>query len=119
MAKISPVLLLGAGALALVAMGSKKKSAPMVDQVVQAYQINLTVLGYYNGPMDGKMSEGFKTSIANFQSDAGLPTTGILDEKTRESIVGAVKLKGYVAQAGDIAKSYGGGVYNLFSRLFG
>lgn len=120
MAKISPVVLLGVGALGLVAMSGKKKTkVPMVDPVIQAYQINLNVLGYYNGPMDGKMSDEFKMSVANFQKDLGLPTTGILDAQTRQATVDAIKLKALVAQAGDIAKAYGGSVYDLIARLFG
>lgn len=119
--KISPILLLGVGALALVVTGKKKTTAaaPKVDPVIQVYQINLNVLGYYPGPMDGAMNDGFKSAIVSFQTDAGIPTTGILDPATREGIVASVKLKGYVAQVGALANTYGGGLSKLLEGIFG
>ncbi len=42
----------------------------------------LTVLGYYEGPIDGIYSEAVTAAVGALQTDLGVPVTGIYDEAT-------------------------------------
>jgi hypothetical protein len=43
---------------------------------VKAIQIKLDELGYYSGPLDGKMNEQTRLAIMKFQQDQSLPVDG-------------------------------------------
>jgi branched-chain amino acid transport system substrate-binding protein len=42
----------------------------------------LTVLGYYDGPIDGIYSEAVTAAVGALQADLGVPVTGVYDEAT-------------------------------------
>ena len=42
----------------------------------------LTVLGYYEGPIDGIYSEAVTAAVGALQADLGVPVTGVYDEAT-------------------------------------
>ncbi len=42
----------------------------------------LTVLGYYEGPIDGIYSEAVTAAVGALQTDLGVPVTGVYDEAT-------------------------------------
>ena len=45
-------------------------------------QIRLQNLGYRSGEATGTLDADTRKAIASFQSDAGLPVTGVLDKAT-------------------------------------
>ena len=45
-------------------------------------QQQLTVLGFYSGPIDGVYDDDVKAAVAAFQTSVGLPPTGEFDEAT-------------------------------------
>ena len=49
-------------------------------------QGRLRNLGYYAGPVDGKMSEQLEQAIRSFQQSRGVEPTGRLDEATRKML---------------------------------
>ena len=49
-------------------------------------QARLARLGYYPGPVDGAFGPMTSQAIRSFQIDYGLPVTGRLDYRTRESL---------------------------------
>ncbi len=53
-------------------------SAIMISRLQQL----LAVLGYYTGPIDGQWSDQLTASVAAFQSDLGVPVTGVWDAET-------------------------------------
>lgn len=52
------------------------------SQEVLLLQRQMRLLGFYNGPLDGRYGEGMQGAIAAFQTSAGLPATGTLDQTT-------------------------------------
>jgi len=46
----------------------------------------LAELGYYDGPIDGVIGPGTRDAIASFQSDSGLPVSGLIDEELMASL---------------------------------
>jgi peptidoglycan hydrolase-like protein with peptidoglycan-binding domain len=44
-------------------------------------QSALTKRGYYRGPIDGIIGAGSHRAIRAFQTDQGLPVTGLIDRK--------------------------------------
>lgn len=49
-------------------------------------QGRLKNLGYYRGPLDGKLSQDAKVALVLFQYDKGLPCTGELDQATQNAL---------------------------------
>ena len=49
--------------------------------VTSAVQSALTKRGYYRGPIDGIIGAGSRRAIRAFQTDQGLPVTGLIDRK--------------------------------------
>jgi hypothetical protein len=49
--------------------------------VTSAVQSALTKRGYYRGPIDGIIGAGSHRAIRAFQTDQGLPVTGLIDRK--------------------------------------
>ncbi len=56
---------------------------------VSALQTRLTQLGYKLGKIDGKFGPLTAAALLSFQSDNGLPTTGVLDASTQASLATA------------------------------
>jgi branched-chain amino acid transport system substrate-binding protein len=62
--------------------------------VTASVQQDLTLLGYYDGPIDGVWDDDVSAALMAFQTDEGLPATGELDEATADALttrVGAGK----------------------------
>jgi len=55
--------------------------------IVSELQGVLKLLGYYQGKIDGKYSDEIKIAVANFQTAAGLTSTGIVDSLTWETLL--------------------------------
>lgn len=53
---------------------------------IQALQQHLTNLGYKLGKIDGKFGNLTSSAVLSFQSENGLPTTGIVDEVTKTAL---------------------------------
>lgn len=53
---------------------------------IKALQQHLTSLGYKLGKIDGKFGNLTSTAVLSFQSENGLPTTGIVDEVTKAAL---------------------------------
>jgi branched-chain amino acid transport system substrate-binding protein len=53
-----------------------------ITNATVSLQIELTRLGYYNGPIDGRYSRAVVDAVKAFQADLGVPPTGILDAAT-------------------------------------
>lgn len=49
-------------------------------------QLVLTTLGYKPGPIDGKSGPRTREALKQFQKDAGLPVTGVLDAETTQRL---------------------------------
>jgi hypothetical protein len=49
-------------------------------------QLVLTTLGYKPGPIDGKPGPRTRDALKQFQKDAGLPVTGVLDAETTQRL---------------------------------
>jgi len=49
-------------------------------------QSRLFDLGYYDGPVDGRISELTVAALARFQHDHGLPATGLPDALTTQTM---------------------------------
>jgi Putative peptidoglycan binding domain len=60
--------------------------APVADTTVQAVQIKLTQLGYYNGPVDGIFGPATRDAVAKYQIDKQLDVTGSLSPDTLQSL---------------------------------
>ena len=60
-----------------------------LDPVSEArgVQQRLRNLGYYTGPVDGKLDQENMRAITRFQSSVGLPATGEVDDLTRDRLV--------------------------------
>ena len=54
--------------------------------VVKEVQAQLTVISEYQGDVDGKLDPVTINALQAFQRSAGLPDTGILDQRTRERL---------------------------------
>ena len=52
-----------------------------LGDVTSAVQSALTKRGYYGGPIDGIIGAGSRRAIRAFQTDQGLPVTGLIDRK--------------------------------------
>jgi hypothetical protein len=50
-------------------------------------QARLKNLGYFVGPLDGKIGPITQNAIAGFQRDNGLPVSGMPDDRTRQQVV--------------------------------
>ncbi len=59
-------------------------AAPLV--IVLRVQAELREKGYYNGLIDGQLSETTKDAVKRFQLVKGLPATGALDDATLASL---------------------------------
>ena len=49
-------------------------------------QQQLADAGYYSGAIDGDIGPGTRSAIVEYQYDAGLPTTGVIDEQLLDSL---------------------------------
>ena len=66
--------------------------SPGGDRVVLDTQRTLARLGYYRGPATGILDPRTVDSIKKFQSENGLPTTGVPDATTRKALDEALQL---------------------------
>ena len=62
------------------------------DRVVLDAQRTLSRLGYYRGPATGILDPRTVDAIKTFQSENGLPTTGVPDATTRKALDEAIQL---------------------------
>ena len=53
---------------------------------VMELQQALADRGYYTGPIDGRFSDATVAAIKAFQTDLGVPATGIIDVATMQAI---------------------------------
>ncbi len=53
---------------------------------VSGAQGRLRNLGYYSGPVDGRLSEETRFALRGFQRDNGVPITGMLDSATVDKL---------------------------------
>ena len=60
--------------------------AAALSASVAQLQEELTALGYYTGPIDGRYSEATIAAVRAFQADLGVPQTGLLDAATLRAI---------------------------------
>jgi uncharacterized surface protein with fasciclin (FAS1) repeats len=60
--------------------------AAALGTAVSQLQEELTALGYYSGPIDGRYSAETIAAIRAFQADLGVPQTGLLDPATLRAI---------------------------------
>jgi Putative peptidoglycan binding domain len=60
----------------------RSSSAPALYRA----QARLARLGYYSGPIDGDFGPMTSRALRSYQADYGLPITGRLDSRTRESL---------------------------------
>jgi len=58
----------------------------IVAQIVAAAQHELSLEGYYNGPIDGVFSPETHRAVRDFQRDNGLNVTGYLTPETRNAL---------------------------------
>lgn len=65
--------------------GGKSSKEPKAAQVKQA-QEQLKAAGFDPGRLDGILGPQTRATLREYQAAQGLPTTGILDEKTRRSL---------------------------------
>ncbi len=65
--------------------GGKSSKEPNAAQVKQA-QEQLKAAGFDPGPLDGILGPKARAALREYQAAQGLPTTGMLDEKTRKSL---------------------------------
>jgi peptidoglycan hydrolase-like protein with peptidoglycan-binding domain len=49
-------------------------------------QSALSKRGYYRGPIDGRIGASSRRAIRAFQSDQGLPVTGLIDHKLLKAL---------------------------------
>jgi hypothetical protein len=59
---------------------------PVVDPTVQASQMELSQLGYYNGPVDGIFGPATRDAVAKYQIANQLDVTGSLSPDTLQSL---------------------------------
>ena len=69
----------------LVFLGSSPQTMAQSDAVLQAQRV-LSERGYDPGPMDGLMGPRTRRVLRDFQIDAGLDATGLLDAATSEAL---------------------------------
>jgi len=62
-----------------------------VGSDVLSAQKNLTRLGHYTGPFDGRFGSGLLRAVTEFQEENGLPVTGIIDKATYNAIMERLK----------------------------
>ncbi|HKO04046.1 MAG TPA: peptidoglycan-binding domain-containing protein [Candidatus Acidoferrales bacterium] len=62
------------------------ESGAKTKEGVQEVQRRLQVLGYEPGAADGAMGSKTTAALKKFQSDQGLPATGVADQKTLEAL---------------------------------
>ncbi len=60
----------------------RRLSGGMFGSDVLRLQVSLGVLGYYDGPMDGRFGDGTKKAVLRFQRYIGLNQTGKADDST-------------------------------------
>lgn len=59
---------------------------PSADDTV-GLQGRLNNLGYYSGPLDGRLSDQTQNALRSFQQDAGLAVTGAFDQDTQAALL--------------------------------
>lgn len=69
-----------------LAASAQGQGAATTKKVVQDVQQQLRILGYDPGPADGEMGTRTLAALRKFQSDHGLPATGVLDQKTLDAL---------------------------------
>ena len=58
----------------------EQQQSAVVNQAadVMTAQRLLTALGYYNGPVDGRMGAQTRSAVMQFEGNQGLPQTGVI-----------------------------------------
>lgn len=59
------------------------------DPIIQYLQESLSLLGYYEGPIDGDLSPEVREAVSAFQKDQGLPVNGTFDAATVSALAAA------------------------------
>ncbi len=78
---------LASSALAQVAASPSSATSPSATKkAVEEAQQRLQILGYEPGSVDGSMGSRTTAALKKFQSDRGLPLTGMLDRKTVDAL---------------------------------
>jgi peptidoglycan hydrolase-like protein with peptidoglycan-binding domain len=75
------------------------KNAAAQAQVTAQLQSDLTVLGYYDGPINGVYDEATTDAVKAFQKDQGLKDDGIAGPETMTAIEQALKDQGTTTTA--------------------
>jgi hypothetical protein len=73
------------------ATSAPEKPVVASKRTIQAAQQQLEGLGYAPGPADGAMGSRTIVALKKFQSDHGLPATGVFDQGTLNALGAAVK----------------------------
>jgi Putative peptidoglycan binding domain len=104
------------GTLCLV-LGSVAVATPADWGIGQA-QDRLKAAGFDPGPLDGVLGQRTREALRRFQASRGLPTTGQLDEATRQLLMrGDLKQTGGEAKPAAWLKAPPGGDYKKLSSL--
>lgn len=74
----------------LAAAFLKFSTGLLPDLAVRAAQAYLTYLGFSPGPVDGMLGRMTRSALAEFQAQAALPASGILDDTTAQKLRDAV-----------------------------
>jgi Putative peptidoglycan binding domain len=87
-------------------------------QVGQA-QERLKAAGYNPGPIDGVLGPLTREALRRYQASQGLPTTGALDEATRQGLLPSeITQKGEEVKAGPWLKAPPGGEFKKMGAIF-
>lgn len=70
----------------VVAQAQQKPLAGNKESVTSQVQEELKKRGYYDGPVDGTVSPKTRSAAMRFQSDAGLPVSGSVNEELLNSL---------------------------------
>lgn len=62
------------------------RSAEPADRVIASVQAELKDMGYYKGEVDGLLGPLTRHALLDYQSDAGLQVTEVIDEPTLDSL---------------------------------
>lgn len=65
-----------------VAIAEGERSAELYRDTIEKMQRQLTTLGLYKGPVDGRFTDATRAALQAFQSDIGFEMTGFPDQTT-------------------------------------
>lgn len=62
-------------------------SVALYDVVIRRLQAALRIRGFYEGELSGEYTDATREAVSAFQSSAGLPATGMPDQKTLANLL--------------------------------